>query len=273
MGRLTHWVLDALAGKRYGSVVSVATREKAVALTFDDGPHPAYTPQVLDLLARHGAKATFFMLGKLAARYPELVKRVHAEGHEIGNHSWDHPSLAMLDRPELEQQLLRTRDVLGPVTGELMRPPYGYQSLKSFRFAKEHGLRPVCWDVAPDDWSGVPADVMADRLLAEVKPGSIVLLHDNLYTFEEPGHRDRGPMLQALDTFLRERADHAFVTVSELMGMGEARTVYWLSDPVEASAHRYMDEVPAPSVPEAIAADRRSVLERAARQVSEPEEV
>jgi peptidoglycan-N-acetylglucosamine deacetylase len=208
-----------------------------VALTFDDGPDPVTTPQVLDVLAAHGARATFFMLGKLAARHPHLVARVKAEGHEIGNHSWDHPSLATLDKAGLEQQILRTREVLGHHGGPLLRPPYGYQSLKSFRFAQQHGYRPVCWSVACADWMEGDGHLLADRLLAEVKPGSIVLLHDHLYTFEDPRHRDRSAMLKALDILLSERKDHQFVTVSDLLAMGREEKVYWLSGPIEAPVH------------------------------------
>ena len=100
-----------------------------MALTFDDGPDPEHTPRLLEVLARHGAKATFFMVGARAARHPELVARVAAEGHEIGNHGWDHPSLPALPSAAVAGQLERTRAVLAPHGQALMRPPYGHQDL------------------------------------------------------------------------------------------------------------------------------------------------
>ena len=115
-------LLHPLLRRLYGSTFAVATDERLMALTFDDGPDPEHTPRLLEVLARHGAKATFFMVGARAARHPELVARVAAEGHEIGNHGWDHPSLPALPSAAVAEQLERTRAVLAPHGQALMRP-------------------------------------------------------------------------------------------------------------------------------------------------------
>lgn len=200
--------------------VSVRTQAQAIALTFDDGPDPATTPVLLDLLARHGARATFFLIGARAARHPELVARIAAEGHEIGNHSWDHPSLPALDAAGQAGQISRTAAVLAPHGGRLMRPPYGDQTLRTHRIARRLGFRVVLWSVNGGDWRGEDADTLAGRLIARVGPGAIVLLHDSLQSFEDPAFRDRAPTFEAVGRLIAARPGHRFVTVSELLALG-----------------------------------------------------
>ena len=137
------------------------------------------------MLARHGAKATFFMVGARAARHPELVARVAAEGHEIGNHGWDHPSLPGLPPAAVAGQLERTRAVLAPHGQALMRPPYGHQDLRTHRVARRLGYRAVLWSITGEDWRGHDAATIAGHILDRAAPGSIVLLHDSLFAWEE----------------------------------------------------------------------------------------
>lgn len=216
-----------------GTVVGARTDERVAALTFDDGPDPASTPELLALLARHGARATFFLVGARAARHPELVAAIAAGGHAIGNHSWDHPSLPRLPASEIARQLARARAALGPAATRLMRPPYGDQSLASFLVARRQGLVVVGWSVDGADWAGAPAEAVAGRVLGGLRPGAIVLLHDSLFSWLEPRFRARTATLAAVERVLGAGTGYAFLTVPELLARGRPRKRYWIqpSDP------------------------------------------
>ena len=214
------------------------TDERLMALTFDDGPDPEHTPRLLEVLARHGAKATFFMVGARAARHPELVARVAAEGHEIGNHGWDHPSLPSLPSAAVAEQIERTRAVLAPHGQALMRPPYGHQDLRTHRIARRLGYRPVFWSVTGEDWRGHDAATIAGHVLERAAPGAIVLLHDSLFAWEEAAFRDRSACFAAVETLLERLPDYRFVTVSELLRRGAARQRYWVQLPDRADMAR-----------------------------------
>ena len=215
----------------YGSTVGVRTDEKLIALTFDDGPDPDSTPRLLETLDRLGAKATFFMVGARAARHPDLVARVAAEGHEIGNHTWDHPSLPGLAPQAVADQIERTRAALAPHGRILMRPPHGHQNLRTHRVLRRLGYRVVCWSVSGEDWLGRDAETIADGILGRVKPGSIVLLHDSLYSYEDTAFRDRGPTIAAVARLIERLPGWRFVTVSELIRYGAAHELFWAQKP------------------------------------------
>ncbi|MEV7806241.1 polysaccharide deacetylase family protein [Microbispora sp. NPDC088329] len=186
-------------------------KHKCVALTFDDGP-AEYTGHVLDLLAAHHARATFFLLGQMITNETrDFVRRMAAEGHEIGNHSWDHASLAGLSPDALRHELDRTQDAVRKVTGvrmRLMRPPYGATNQTVDNETKQTGLAQILWAVDTLDWLNRNPTVIAQRSAA-AKPGDIVLMHDIHPT-----------TVQALPRLLDE-LDHkgfTYVTVSELLG-------------------------------------------------------
>ena len=153
-----------------------------VRLTFDDGPHRTATPDILDTLAKRGVEATFFVTGEMTAALPGTVRRISAEGHRIGNHSWSHPELTTLDRAQVRAQLRRTNEVIEQVTGDTpseWRPPYGATNGLVEAAAQDVGLDSmVLWTVDPLDWADPPATTIRDRVLQGVRPGSIVLLHD-----------------------------------------------------------------------------------------------
>jgi peptidoglycan/xylan/chitin deacetylase (PgdA/CDA1 family) len=222
-GRLVERLLRPFCG----SIVAVRTPEKLLALTFDDGPDPEWTPRVLDALAALGMRATFFVVGERAERHPELIDRILAEGHETGSHSWDHPSLPELPAAAVAAQIARTRAVLGPRDARLLRPPYGHQSLTTWRLARAQGYRVVMWNISAGDWRDDDAGTLAGRILAEAAPGAIVLLHDTLYSYERPEHRDRGPTIAALGLLAERLAGWRFVTVSELLAQGRPDLRYW----------------------------------------------
>jgi len=123
--------ITLLAGEILGAITHVATPDPVAALTFDDGPNPKFTPCLLDILEKHKARATFFMLGENAQRYPQLVQRVARAGHAIGNHSWNHPEFPSITGRERRAQIRRCAKAIAPHGQRLFRPPYGYQNIAS----------------------------------------------------------------------------------------------------------------------------------------------
>ncbi len=167
---------------------------KVVYLTFDDGPHPRWTPQILQVLNQYQVRATFFVVGQQAARYGALARREHAAGHGIGNHTWSHRSLRGVSYARFRQEALRTQQVLGPLDSRCLRPPYGAMDSHTRQYAHSLGYRLVLWTVDPRDWQRPGANVIAGRVLSQVHPGSIVVLHD--------AGGDRAQTVAALRMFL-----------------------------------------------------------------------
>ena len=189
-----------------------------IAMTFDDGPNGVLTPRLLDILKQRNIKATFFVLGQLVQEHPEIVERAVAEGHEIGNHSWDHKALNKLAEGGLQHELADTSDVITRSTGRkvtLMRPPYGATNPRLNRaIEKEYGMKVILWSVDPLDWKRPGPQVVEQRILAGTKPGSIILSHDI-----HPGTIEAMPA--TLDALLAK--GYKFVTVSELLAL-ESKT-------------------------------------------------
>jgi peptidoglycan/xylan/chitin deacetylase (PgdA/CDA1 family) len=155
----------------------------AVALTFDDGPHPVHTPHVLDVLARHGVKATYFLVGERAARCPKLVERIFAEGHGLASHTYTHRELPRLRREELEWELATTRKLLREMTGRdsnLVRPPRGRVSPLVLLRIRSLGYRLVHWSRTYSDYRQDGREALLQRVMAEPPVArDIILLHDN----------------------------------------------------------------------------------------------
>jgi peptidoglycan/xylan/chitin deacetylase (PgdA/CDA1 family) len=212
---------------RTGTVTRVMTDQPYVALTFDDGPNPAYTPQLLEILARHNARATFFMVGETAEKYPQLVAEVAAGGHAIANHSWDHPSFPTISGRERRRQLRRCATALAPHGQPLFRPPYGHQDLGSRLDALWLGYDVIAWTALCGDWRDKGADEIVKKLEGKLRPGNILLLHDGLFSAAEPGYLDRTPTLQAVERLLAAHTDYRFVTVPELLQSGQAVREPW----------------------------------------------
>ena len=185
-----------------------------IAMTFDDGPSATLTPKLLDILAAHHIRATFFVIGENVAEHPEIVARAVREGHEIGNHSWSHPNFAKMSDDAVRGQLWRTDDAIKSATGirpKLLRPPYGSITARQKRWIHdEFGYEIILWDVDPYDWKRPGPSVVRNRILKETRPGSIVLSHDI-----HPGTIEAMP-----STFDALQAKgFKFVTVSELIRM------------------------------------------------------
>ncbi len=206
----------------FGDALTAPLRSGEIALTFDDGPNPACTPRLLDMLAAHGVHATFFLLGGFAQKQAELVRQVAAKGHLIGNHSWSHPDLSCTPARRVREELVQTNDVLEQITGSpvrYFRPPYGARRPVVFRMARKLGLTPVLWNAMTNDWSEPSADRIAKRLIEKAdrltQRGSAVniVLHDG-------GHRvlgtNREPSCKAAEQLVaRYKATHRFVTLDQ----------------------------------------------------------
>lgn len=171
-------------------------------LTFDDGPHPVHTPQILDVLARHGAQATFFVLGSLAEIHPRTIQRITDEGHTLGNHTWSHEDLAGLSREQFDDTVGRTQALLGDRATACLRPPYGSIDAHTRDWAYAHGLDVVTWDFSPKDWLLPSALFIAQYIVDHARDGVIILLHD--------GGGDRLRTVLGLDVALSELSSQGF---------------------------------------------------------------
>ena len=162
-------------------VARVETTEKVVALTFDDGPHPVNTPKMLDLLDRHGVKATFFMMGRNVERHPEVAREVVRRGHEVGNHSYSHPKMIWMTPGAIRHEIERTDGLLRGVGagGTLhFRAPHASKFVVLPYVLSRMGKINVQGDVDPEEWKQRPAAVMTASVLDQVRPGSIIGFHD-----------------------------------------------------------------------------------------------
>jgi peptidoglycan/xylan/chitin deacetylase (PgdA/CDA1 family) len=195
------------------------TSEHEVALTFDDGPSPLYTKEILALLKEYQAKATFFVLGRKVEQYPQIIKAMVRDGHEIGNHTFDHPRLTETAKRVCERELERTRldlDLLGcPSQPQLMRPPYSAydRQLTSYLTHTQRGL--VLWSLDSGDWRGLDAGTIVHNILDRVKNGSIIVFHDS----DEKDQADRRPTVEALKVILPalKARGYRMVTISDLV--------------------------------------------------------
>ena len=184
---------------------------KCIALTFDDGPVPQ-TAHVLDVLRRHHARATFFVLGELAATRPALLRRMVREGHAIGDHSWDHGQFWHQDAAAIRREVRRTAAVIRRATGSsprLLRPPFGESDAVVRRIARQEGMAIVLWSVDPLDWRDRDTDKVIRRIVKRARPGAIILAHDIRPT-------TRRAIPEVIERL--QAKGYVFVTVPELLG-------------------------------------------------------
>ncbi len=211
---LPHFVFDTSADD--GMYRSVKTDRKQIALTFDDGPHPHLTPQILRILERYHAKATFFMIGKNVVNYPQAAKDVIQAGHEVGNHTFSHEHLANLNPSSLLQEVGKCEDVLEELCEyrpHLFRPPEGADNVDIRHCIQENDYTMILWSIDTRDWECKNEAEIVHRVLNAIQPGDIVLMHDYI------GRSSQTP--QALEILLPELIDQGYelVTVSELLGL------------------------------------------------------
>jgi peptidoglycan-N-acetylglucosamine deacetylase len=180
-----------------------------IHLTFDDGPNPTYTPQVLDLLAQHRAQATFFVVGQWVADHPDVAQRIVDEGHVIANHTWSHERLEGVSREVFDAQVGATEEQIATTTGRppaCLRPPYGATDGTTAAWAADHGLSLQLWDVDPRDWEQPGTDAIAEHVVDRAGPGAVVLLHD--------GFQDRAQTVAALDRILTELSAQGYTSTA-----------------------------------------------------------
>ncbi|MFI5830081.1 polysaccharide deacetylase family protein [Streptomyces sp. NPDC051578] len=173
------------------------SRSGEMLLTFDDGPDPRYTPGILDTLARYRVRAVFFVCGEMATDNRDLLRRMAAEGHVIGNHTWTHPLIPTLGRPDLAAEIERTSEVVEQTTGtapQWFRAPYGAWNRAAFEIGAELGMEPLAWTVDTLDWTEPGTTTIVSRVLGGAAPGVIVLSHD--------AGGNRSQSVEALGTYL-----------------------------------------------------------------------
>jgi len=204
----------------FGEALIAPSHPGELALTFDDGPNPAWTPRLLEILAGHDVRATFFLVGKFAQAEPGLVRRIVAAGHLIGNHSWSHPNLALTSASRVKEELTRTSETLEQIVSapvKYFRPPYGARRPIVLRLARSLGMVPVLWNAMTSDWKEPSVERIVARLASKIDRlerrgrAANIVLHDG-------NHRevaaDRGPSVAAAGLLIaRYKATHRFVTL------------------------------------------------------------
>ncbi|MFI3242757.1 MAG: polysaccharide deacetylase family protein [Akkermansia sp.] len=228
------------AGKK---ISSVSVSGKYVALTFDDGPHPTYTPKILDILKKYNAKATFFILGSRAKSHPSIIARTVAKGNEVGVHTWNHPSLTKCSyatvRKEMEDTIHAVQ-AASNYTPRTMRPPYGAinANLVNF-FAQEYGMSTIMWSIDTNDWRKPGVQAVINEAVNKARPGSIILLHDI-----------HGSSYQAVEGIVSGLINRGFklVTVSQLMAMQTKAPAAPASTPATPTVAPTPEEAPKSSI-------------------------
>jgi peptidoglycan/xylan/chitin deacetylase (PgdA/CDA1 family) len=209
------------ASQLFGPALIAPPHPGELALTFDDGPNPVWTPRLLELLARRDVRATFFLVGSRAQAEPSLVWQILSAGHLIGNHSWSHLRLALASARRIEEQISRTSQVLEQITGtpvRLFRPPYGARRPATLAIARRLGLTPVLWNAMTSDWKNPSADAIARSLINKIDglyrqgQAANIVLHDGSHSSPAA---DRAPSIAAAAQLIAHyQPTHQFVTLN-----------------------------------------------------------
>ncbi|AUG59104.1 polysaccharide deacetylase family protein [Acetivibrio saccincola] len=224
-GREPHPISNNVLQLKYPDVLALrgSLTVKKVALTFDDGPDPRYTPQILDVLKKYNAKATFFLIGARAAAHRSITERIVKEGHAVGNHTYWHPNLTKEGVKRLEWEVKETENVLNEILGyrpSLFRSPYGSLDEELVEKLNEMGYSAIGWSVDSLDWMQLSPEQIEKNVLSNIHPGAIILMHDG-------GHwtMDLLGTVQSLDRIIPalQRDGVEFVTVPELINISDGR--------------------------------------------------
>ena len=187
---------------------------KKIALTFDDGPHPRYTPQILDLLDQYNIKATFFIVGVNATHYSDVLAEINNRGHEIGNHTYSHPHISKVNQTTLKREIEECEETIYQLTDrktKLFRPPEGMIDSELLKALKNLDYRIILWDIDTRDWAHTSPNEIAEHVINKVSSGDIILMHDYI--------GKNSPTCEAMKIFipaLKEQG-YQFVVVSELI--------------------------------------------------------
>ncbi len=202
----------------YGRSLVRGTNARQLALTYDDGPNDPHTLRLLEVLAKHDVRATFFLVGRYVQQRPQIVRELAKAGHVLGNHTFTHPNLIFCSELQTRIQLAECSRAIEDAAGlspKLFRPPFGGRRPSTLRIAREMGLEPVMWSVTGWDWEAKPADYVEGKVTGQVKGGDIVLLHDG-------GHREMGAdrsqtVIATNNLITRYKGEgYQFVTVQEM---------------------------------------------------------
>lgn len=205
-------------GQWFGRAFSGSPGGKSLAFTFDDGPNDPHTLRLLDVLDRHGVKATFFLIGRFVKQRPDIAREIVRRGHVIGNHTFTHPRLIFLSVADARREIVQCRDAICDAVGEhsnLFRPPWGGRRPGTFSLVRQLGLEPIMWNVTGYDWNA-PSVEYIERRVRSAGGGDVILLHDG-------GHRafgtDRSKTVEAVNRLVaRFKAEGlGFVTIPEML--------------------------------------------------------
>jgi peptidoglycan/xylan/chitin deacetylase (PgdA/CDA1 family) len=225
LGVMILWFFNKYVYKGFGVQADIIRQGQEhfnqVAITFDDGPDPFYTPYILNILKEHNVPATFFLIGKNVEDFPEIAKRIVEEGHTIGNHTYSHKSLILLSARAAYEQVKKAEKAIEDVTGVrpiLFRPPRGVCPAYIQDLLRNERYTIALWDVSSEDWAELPPKKIVSNIVRKVKPGSIILLHDSgdLVTFKGG---NRSATVQALPLIidnLRAKG-YDFITVDQMI--------------------------------------------------------
>ena len=218
----------APTGQWYGQTFTgLAPGTRQVALTYDDGPNDPHTLHLLEVLAKHGAHATFFLIGSYVQQRPEIARELVKAGHVVGNHTFTHSLLALKSTAEIRKELSQCQAALSDAVGQfsnLFRPPYGGRRPAVLRIAHELGLETIMWNVTGYDWSAPPAAVIEKKVAKQMRGGDVILLHDG-------GHRqmgaDRSQTILATDRLLERFKSEGYevVSVPDMLEKADVRHV------------------------------------------------
>jgi len=207
-------------GQWYGrTFAGLKPGTRQLALTYDDGPNDPHTFRLLEVLARHNVRATFFLIGRFVNRRPDIARELVRGGHVVGNHTWSHPNLIFASPLQTRLQLQDCEQALTDAVGEhsrLFRPPFGGRRPNTLKIARALGVEPVMWNVTGWDWKGKPAEYVERRVSRQIRSGDVILLHDGNH---EAFGADRSQTVVATDRLIaRYKAEgYEFVTVPEMM--------------------------------------------------------
>jgi peptidoglycan/xylan/chitin deacetylase (PgdA/CDA1 family) len=218
LGAVLFWSYSA-------TVAVIPVQEKVVALTYDDGPNPPHTEALLDMLAQHNVKATFFLKGRNIEAFPETVKDVVEAGHEIGNHSYFHKPMIAFSESGMLEELVRTNNLIEQYIGDtptLFRPPFGVQGPGLKMALDTLGMTSVLMSTHGEDWEVSAPQLIADAVLENIEPGSVILLHDGHGDVDDPNaQQSRAPSVEATGIIIEtlQAQGYRFKTVGEMLAM------------------------------------------------------
>ena len=192
---------------------------RQIALTFDDGPNEPYTQQLLELLARHNVRATFFLIGRYVRARPDLARAIARAGHLVGNHTFTHPYLTFEPRARIRQEIVETRQAIADALGQhsrLFRPPWGARRPGLFSFVRQLGFEPVMWNVTGYDWNAPSAEWIVGKVSPRIRGGDVILLHDGSH---HGFGADRSKTVAAVDQLITRAQDGGFqfATIAEMI--------------------------------------------------------